>query len=192
MKTSLLLALFTTLAFSAQAKASNNCNLHIAGYNKLIGSDTALEASVRDVLQEKEIDLVEKSELQSGDFAIESLLKNYQAYGALPLHSYKMDYTNKIVYTRCFAFPLCSPLMNDKQVKDITGIDYKDSYGIKVSQGGAFAEVSQRKFNHSYRGELILDKKTNSYEGSPEHHDLVLAIAENVPKCSSLKKLIKN
>lgn len=191
MKSTLALGLLFSAFLSGQALASGeNCRLSIGGYFSIIGDNAPLEASARSILSKKGIDLIHSDEARDGDYVVKGLIA--ETYFALPMHSYKFEYTNNIVRVPCNGFPLCSPLINARKVKAITGIDYQDNYDIHFLKGSKSSLVGKENFKHKYRGKVIPLRNQDNFSGSLEQDDLIRAIAAKMPKCSKLKKLIKN
>lgn len=157
------------------------------GYSSLIGNNSELEQSVEKTLAKKNIELIQESDLREGDYTTD-IIKKFEDYRGLPLHSYIMTKKKNVVFVPCNGFPLCSPVVMDSQVKSIDGIKYKDTFRFNVVSESGESKVLESKFRHTYRGELIFDHKDPAYFGSPEQIDLVLALAKNVPNCKTLEK----
>ncbi len=184
--TASILAMSLTFA-SAFASEGKECRLLMRGYTALIGNNSELEESVEKVLAKKGISLIEESDLREGDYTTD-IIKKFEDYRGLPIHSYIMTKKNNIVFVPCNGFPLCSPVVVDPQVKSIDGIKYKDSFRFNLVKESGESKVLETKFRHTYRGPLMFNHKDPAYFGSPEQMDLVLALAKNLPKCKTLEK----
>lgn len=181
-----LLTLSFTFA-SAFAAEGKDCRLFMKGYSSLMGNNSELEASVEKTLAKKNITLIEESELREGDYTTD-IIKKFEDYRGLPLHSYIMTKNSSVVFVPCNGFPLCSPVIVDSQVKSIDGIKYKDSFRFNLVKESGESEVLETKFRHTFRGPLMFDHKDPAYFGSPEQMDLVLALAKKLPDCKTLEK----
>lgn len=182
-------SLFIVLSISSSlASQTKECRLLIRGFKTLIDHDVELEESVSQALAAKGIQLIQEADLREGDYTTD-FTKRFEDYGGLPVHEYIMSKDSKFVLVPCFAFPLCSPIMSDSQVTSIDGIRYKDVLSFKRVTKSTEITVFEKYFKHTYRGETLLQDERDYYLGSPEHIDLVHAIAKKIPHCS---KLIKN
>ena len=182
--TALLLCFTFSTAFAGE---SESCRLFVKGYQALIGDSQDLRASVEKTFAKKKIELIEASDLREGDFTTD-LVKNYEIYGGLPLHGYIMTKKRSLMLIPCTAVPLCSPIGMDEKVTSIDGIKYKDFFRMNIVTASGEKRILEKSFKHTYRGEIVLDRKDGSYPGSPEQIDLVMAVAKKAPDCKTLKK----
>lgn len=180
-------AVLLSLSLSSFAGEGENCRLFIKGYQTLMGDSQELRSSVEKVFAKKKIDLIEESDLREGDYQSD-FLANFEAYGGFPLHEYIMTKKSDLVFTRCTAIPLCSPVVVDQQVTSIDGIKYKDQIRFNLVTSSGEKRILEKSFRHAYRGEILIDRKDPSYFGSPEQIDLVMAVAKKAPACKELKK----
>lgn len=169
------------------AGEGEHCRLFIKGYQTLMGDDQVLRASVEKTLAKKKIELIENSDLREGDFTSD-LTASFESYRGLPLHGYMMSKKRKLILIPCTAIPLCSPVGVDEEVTSIDGIKYKDTFRINIVTSSGEKRLLEKSFRHTYRGDLVLDRKDPAYMGSPEQIDLVQAIAKKTPDCKTLKK----
>lgn len=177
----------TLASLNAFASDGKDCRLLMRGYSTLIGNNSELEKSVEVILAKKKIELIEESDLREGDYTTD-IIKKFEDYRGLPLHRYIMNKKSDVVLVPCIAFPLCSPVVVDSQVKSIDGIKYKDSYRFNVVSESGESKILESKFHHTYRGPLMFEHKDPAYFGSPEQIDLVKALAKNIPHCKTLEK----
>ncbi len=183
-----IVAIFLTITISSSfAGEAEGCRLFIKGYQTLIGDSQELRASVEKSFAKKNIELIEAADLRDGDYTSD-LLKNFEAYGALPLHGYLMSKKRKIILIPCTAIPLCSPIQVDEQVTSIDGIKYNDSIQVNILTSSGEKSLLEKPFRHAYRGETVSYLKDHEYFGSLEHIDLVMAVAKKAPSCKALKK----
>lgn len=187
MKYSILALLLTISTTSTFASEALGCRLHIKGYDVLIGDNQKLKAAVEKTFAKKKVELIEEADLRDGDYSSD-FLKNYEAYGGLPLHGYLMSKDRKLILIPCTAIPLCSPVQVDEQVTSIDGIKYKDMFRVNLVTSEGEEKLLSKAFRHSYRGETVSYRKDAEYAGSAEQTDLVLAVAKIAPGCKELKK----
>lgn len=182
--TAVLLLTFSVTSFAGEAES---CRLFIKGYGALIGDSQELRSSVEKTFAKKKIELIEAADLREDDYTSD-LAANFEAYGGLPLHEYMMTKKRKVILIPCTAIPLCSPVGVDEQVTSIDGIKYKDSIRVNIVTSSGEKRLLEKSFRHTYRGEIVLDRKDPAYFGSEEQVDLVMAIAKKAPDCKTLKK----
>lgn len=180
----LLVSVTFTSSFASEVK---ECRLFVKGYSTLIGSSTDLEKSVEAILAKKHIELIQESDLREGDYT-NDIAKRFEDHGGLPIHRYLMTEKKKLVFVPCFGFPLCSPVIVDSEVESFDGIKYEDTLRFKRVSPSGETSILQKDFKHTYRGELLLQSESSKYFGSPEHIDLVHAIAKKIPSCKTLGK----
>lgn len=188
MKISIVAIFFTISISTSFAGEAEGCRLFIKGYQALVGDSQELRASVEKSFAKKDIDLIEAADLREGDYTSD-LLKNFETYGALPLHKFMMTKKRKVILIPCTAIPLCSPIHVDEQVTSIDGIKYDDSIRVNIVTSSGEKRLLEKPFRHAYRGETVSYRKDVDYLGSQEHIDLVMAVAKKAPGCKALKKI---
>lgn len=157
------------------------------GYSTLMGNNSDLEISVEAIFAKKSIKLIQESDLREGDYT-NDIASKFEEYRGLPIHRYLMTEKKSLAYTGCFAFPLCSPVIVDSEVQSIDGIKYEDTLRLSRLTSAGEKRILEKDFNHTFRGEVVLEHKSPEYFGSPEQVDLVLAIAKKIPSCKTLEK----
>lgn len=185
MKVYLILAGLLSIQVAA---ADESCRLAIHDLDKLIGQNTQLSDQVIKKLEKKNITLIDENELVEGDFHIPGLIAVYNGKPNIPMHEYKFKTKTRVGLVPCVAFPLCSPVYTEQEVTDIVGIKYKHDYSIQLVTSSKAKDVLYSRFGHTYKGELTSWQTDSQYDGSLEQEDLALAIADDIPKCSKLRK----
>ena len=184
-KLSLSILLLNIAISSSFAAAGKDCRLLMKGYDDLIGNNAELEKSVVSLLAKKDIELIQDSDLREGDYSTD-IIKNFEDYRGLPVHRYLMTKKKSVKLVPCNGFPLCSPVILDSEVKSIDAIKYEDIFRFDLLTANGQKRVLEKKFGHTFRGELMFDQKGPEYFGSPEQIDLVLALAQKIPTCKKL------
>ena len=185
MKSLIILLSILTL----EASASEFCRVAIHDMDKLMGGNSVLIDQVNRNFEKKDIQLITENELQAGDFTIPNFIYMIKNKPNIPKHEYKFKTKSKLVVVPCFALPLCSPVMVDKEVKAIVGIKYKHPYSIKLVGETDSKIVAYKEFKHVFNQKPITWNENIPYDGSADQEDLALAIADEIPKCSKLRKL---
>lgn len=185
-----LIAILSLLSLNAFA-ANESCRLAIHDLDKLIGENAQLNDQVLAKLEKKNITLISENELIPGDFHIPGLIAVYDKTPNIPMHEYKFKTKTRVGLVPCVAFPLCSPVVVDREVKDIVGIKYKHDYKINLITDTKPEAILYERFTHSFNEEPVSWNPSLNYDGSAEQEDLALSIADEMPKCTKLKKALK-
>lgn len=186
------IAFLALVSIQAFAEDATSCRLAIHDMNKLMGQNTVLNDQVIRILEKKNIFLVNETELSKGDFLIPNLIAVYNGFPNIPMHEFKFATKTRATFVPCLALPLCSPVVIDREVTDIVGIKYKHDYTINVVSDTGTKIASHKRFKHTFKEKPTSWNREISYDGSADQEDLSLAIADTIPKCSKLRKLIKN
>ena len=176
------------LTVNAFAETGTQCRLAIKNLDKLLGNNSVLIDQVHRKLEKKNIQIVSTDEVVEGDFFVNDLIAIHKGIITNPLHSYEFKTKSKLITVPCFALPLCSPIAMEKEVTAITGLKYKHQYSIQMMKNAHLVEVKSENFRHSFKQEPKVFLRGESFDGSPEQIDLALALANDIPKCSGLKK----
>lgn len=180
--------IFLTAFLSLEAFAVEQCRVNIFHMDKLLGNNATLADQVQKKLEKKNIVLIDESELTEGDFTVPYLIGFWRNHPSTPKYEFKSTSKPKVTLVPCVAFPLCGPVVLEKEISGWTGLKYDHEFTVHVMKGGKKVPARYETFKHQFNQEPTAMLDYVEYDGSAEQEDLAIAIAEKFPKCSKLVK----